>query len=268
MRDFVSNPPNMKNVKRVVIKVGTSTLAYPTGSLNLRRVERLVRVFADLHNSGKEIIFVTSGAVGVGAGLLGLSGKPSEIPVKQACAAVGQCSLMAIYDDEFLKYGLKTAQILVTRDVVSNETRNENVRNTLKQLLQFGVVPIINANDSISVEHLDFDENDTLSAYAAQFSGADLLVLLTDVDGLYDKNPATEGAKLIPFANKVTAEMLASAKEKGSALSSGGMLTKLEAAEISLKNKINTVIMNGNNPDKLYDLFDNKAICTIFSNDV
>jgi glutamate 5-kinase len=259
------NLSNAVNAERIVIKVGTSTLAYSTGHLNLQRVERLIRVFSDLHNSGKEIIFVTSGAVGVGARILGITGKPSEIPVKQACAAVGQCSLMTIYDNEFRKYGLHIAQILITRDVVSNKIRNENVKNTLKQLLHRGVIPVINANDSVSVEHLDFDENDTLAAYAAELAEADLLVLLTDVDGLYDKNPALDGAKLIPYANKVTAEMLASAKEKGSVLASGGMLTKLEAAEISLNNNITTVIMNGDDPDKLYGLFEGKAVCTMFS---
>lgn len=254
---------DLSNKKRVVIKVGTSTLAYPTGNLNIRRVEKLIRVFSDLKNSGREIIFVTSGAVGVGTGAMGLRERPADMPTRQACAAVGQCALMNIYSGEFAKYSHLTAQILMTRDVVSNPERKENVKNTLSRLLEAGILPIINANDSVSIEQLDFDENDTLSAVVAMLSGADLLVILTDVDGLYDKDPKLPGATLIREAGRVTDEMIAAAGDKGSALASGGMLTKLEAAVLAGADEIPTAIVKGDDPEILYDLFENKAVCTV-----
>ncbi|MBR4306057.1 MAG: glutamate 5-kinase [Ruminiclostridium sp.] len=253
--------------KRIVIKVGTNTLAHSTGNLNIRRVSKLIEVFSDLKNAGKEIIFVTSGAQGIGAARAGLRKKPTEIPQKQACAAIGQCELMHIYDREFQKHNHTVAQVLLTRDVISNKTRKKNVINTFKTLLDMGIVPIINANDTVSIKELDFDENDTLSAIVATLCEADLLVLLTDVDGLYDKNPSLPGAKHIPYVEKITAEMIASAKGTGSEFSSGGMLTKLEAANIAKENGIPTVIINGENPEILYDLFENKAICTAFAAD-
>ena len=253
---------------RIVIKAGTSTLAYPTGNINLRQVEALIRVFADLKNSGKDIVFVTSGAVAVGRGLLGKTEQPSCVTEKQAYAALGQIELMDIYKKEFVKYNHNVAQILMTRDVIANPERRANVTNTLKTLLDWGVVPVINANDSVSIEQLDFDENDTLSSVAAVLCEADLLVILTDVDGLYDSNPATNpDARLLPVVKKITSEMVASAGEKGSAASKGGMITKLEAAKIAMDSGIDTVIINGENPDILYDLFEGKAVCTVFTAD-
>lgn len=250
--------------KRVVIKVGTSTLAYKTGNINLRRTKRLIEALSDLKNAGHDVILVTSGAVGVGAGSLGLTQKPKEIPLKQACAAIGQSRLMSFYRSEFARYNHTVAQILATRDVFSNKTRRENIYNTMHTLLSMGVIPIINANDSVSVEQLDFDENDTLSALIAEVCEADLLVILTDVDGLYDKNPALPDAKFIPVVNRITDSMIASAGEKGSELASGGMLTKLEAAQIAGEANIPTAIIKGEDPDILYDLFENKAKCTLF----
>jgi glutamate 5-kinase len=188
---------------------------------------------------------------------------------KQAFAAIGQSELMNVYEQEFSKYHHKVAQILMTRDVISNPERRENVANTLNTLLSWKIVPIINANDSVSIEHLDFDENDTLSATAARLCNADLLVILTDVDGLYDKNPAVhKDAKLLPLVNKITYDMVNSAKEKGSEMSKGGMLTKLEAASIALEDNIDTVIVKGENPEILYDLFEGRATCTVFTNQV
>lgn len=251
--------------KRIVVKVGTSTLAYKTGNMNIRRVENLIKVFSDLINAGHEIIFVTSGAVGIGVGCAGLEKKPSDMPTKQACAAIGQSQLMSFYSSEFSKHNHTVAQILATRDVFSNQIRLENIFNTLHRLLEMGVVPIINANDSVSIEQLDFDENDTLSAMSAVVCGADLLVILTDVDGLYDKDPKLPDAKHIPLVKKVTDEMIAAAGEKGSELASGGMLTKIEAAVIASESNIPTVIIKGENPEILYDLFENKAICTLFN---
>jgi glutamate 5-kinase len=224
----------------------------------------LIRTFADLKNAGRDIVFVTSGAVAIGRGIMNTDSV--AIPAKQACAAIGQGELMNLYKQEFGKYNHKVAQILMTRDVIANPERRENVANTLSALLEWGVVPIINANDTVSIDELDFDENDTLSAIAAKLCGADLLVILTDVDGLYDKNPSTDtDAKLLPLVNKITAEMLAGAGEKGSAMSKGGMLTKLEAASIALGDNIDTVIINGENPEILYDLFDGGAVCTLFT---
>lgn len=250
--------------KRVVIKVGTSTLAYKTGNINLRRTKKLVQVLSDLKNSGHDVILVTSGAVGVGAASIGLAQKPREIPVKQACAAIGQSRLMSFYSTEFARYNHTVAQILATRDVFSNKTRRENIYNTMHTLLSMGIIPIINANDSVSVEQLDFDENDTLSALIAGVCEADLLLMLTDVDGLYDRNPSEPEAKLIPVVNRITDSMIAAAGEKGSELASGGMLTKIEAASIAGEQSIPSVIIQGENPEILYDLFENKAICTLF----
>ncbi len=250
--------------RRVVVKVGTSTLCYKTGNLNLRRVQKLVEVLSDLKNEGRDVIFVSSGAVGIGVGRAGLSARPQDMPTKQACAAIGQCELMNIYSREFLKYNHTVAQLLVTRDVISNKTRRENAFNTLHRLLELRVVPIINANDTVSIEQLDFDENDTLSALMAQLCEADLLIMLTDVDGLYDKNPSLPDAKHIPLVRKVTDEMIAAAGEKGSALASGGMLTKLEAACIAGEYDIPSVIIDGSRPENLYDLFEGNAKCTVF----
>ena len=170
--------------KRIVIKVGTSTLAHKTGNLNIRRVSKLLEGMSDIKNSGRDIVFVTSGAQGYGEAKAGLHTKPKDMPKKQACAAIGQCELMHIYDREFANYNHTVAQVLLTRDVISNKIRKENVINTFKTLLDMNIVPIINANDTVSIEELDFDENDTLSAIVATLCNADLLVILTDVDGL------------------------------------------------------------------------------------
>lgn len=249
---------------RIVIKVGSSNLTYKTGNLNLRRVAKLIEIFSDIKNSGKEVIFVTSGAIPVGVGKLGLTSRPSDFPTKQACAAIGQCELMSIYDREFSKFGHTIGQILLTRDVISNPERKKNVKNTFRRLLEMGTIPVINANDTVSISHLDFDENDTLSAMVAQLCEADLLVLLTDVDGLFDKNPSHPDAKLIPVIETITEEMISGAVGKGSEHSSGGMLTKLEAAQIATISGIDTVVINGNRLENIYDLLDNNVTCTLF----
>ncbi len=250
--------------KRVVIKVGTSTLTYKTGNINVRRVKKMIEVLSDLKNAGHDVILVSSGAVGVGVGCIGLQQRPSDMPTKQACAAVGQSQLMSFYSSEFSRFNHTVAQILATRDVFSNKIRRENIYNTMHTLLSMGIIPIVNANDSVSIEQLDFDENDTLSALTAEVCGADLLVILTDVDGLYDKNPSEPDAKLIPVVHKLTDEMIAAAGEKGSELASGGMITKLEAAVIAGEGGIPTVIIRGDDPEILYKLFDNEATCTLF----
>jgi len=250
--------------KIIVVKVGTSTLTYPGGGLNLRRVSALTRVLSDLKNSGIKPVLVTSGAVGLGANRLGLTEKPSETRKKQACAAIGQCELMNYYGAEFAKYNHTAAQVLLTRNVIANSTRRENAANTLAELLGMGVVPVINANDAVSVKYLDFDENDTLSAIAADLAKAELLIMLTDVDGLYDRNPADPEAKFIPLVRKITPEIISSAGGAGSAMASGGMLAKLEAAALALEKGIPSVIANGDNPSVLYDIIEGTAVCTAF----
>lgn len=256
--------PDLKDKKRIVIKVGSSTLAYPTGHLNIRKCRELIEVMSDLKNSGREIIFVTSGAQGVGAARAGLPKKPTDMPGKQACAAIGQSELMTFYSETFGKYNHKVAQILLTRDVISNKERHFNVVNTFNRLFEMGVIPIINANDAVSIKQLDFDENDTLSAIVASLCEADLLIMLTDVDGLYDGDPREEGSKLIPEVDKITPEIISLAKGAGSDLGSGGMLTKIEAAQIATEAGIDTIIIGNEDPSLLYELFEGEPRCTYF----
>ena len=255
----------LSKAKRVVIKIGTSTLTHKTGLLNIRRIENLVKVIADIKNSGKEIVLVTSGSVGVGVGKIGLGGKPDDIPTKQACAALGQCELMYVYDKHFSVYNHSVAQILLTRDIIVDCQRKSNVRNTFERLLSLGVVPVVNENDSVSTEEIEFGDNDTLSAIVATLVDADALVILTDIDGLYDKNPRThDDAKIIHTVNKITEEIKAAAGEKGSTLGTGGMITKVEAAQIALDAGITTVVANGEDPNLLYDIFEDKVVGTRF----
>ncbi len=255
-----------KKVKKmkIVIKVGTSTLCYKNGNLNLRRFSCFVRVLSDLKNSGHELVVVTSGAVGLGVGRLGLGARPKETALKQACAAVGQSELMRFYADEFGKFNHTVAQVLLTRDVVENAVRHENAINTFRTLLAQKVVPVVNANDTVSVEQLDFDENDTLSAVVATLCEAEMLMILTDVDGLYDKNPSEKDAKFIAKVGRVDEKIFAFCGKKGSELSSGGMVTKLQAVALAQKNGIKSVIINGENPEILYEYFAGQAKCTEF----
>lgn len=257
--------PNFANKKRVVVKVGSSSLAYPTGSLNIRKSRALVEVLADLKNSGREIVFVTSGAQAVGAAKGGFLEKPKDIPSKQACAAIGQSELMKFYSESFEQYNHKVAQLLLTRDVISNQTRRTNVINTFNKLFELSVIPIINANDVVSIKQLDFDENDTLSAIVATLCDADLLVMLTDVDGLYTGNPSQEGVEFISEVDKINSEIISYAQGTGSSLGSGGMLTKIEAAQIATEAGIDTVIIGNRDPKLLYELFESdNARCTWF----
>lgn len=258
--------PCFADRKRVVIKIGSSTLAYPeTGNLNIRKSRELVEVLADLKNSGKEIIFVTSGAQCVGAAKGGFLQKPKDTPSKQACAAIGQSELMKFYSESFEQYNHKVAQLLLTRDVISNETRRNNVINTFNKLFELNVIPIINANDVVSIKQLDFDENDTLSAIVATLCKADLLVILTDVDGLYDDDPSLPTSKLIPEVDRITPEIISMAQGSGGILGSGGMLTKIEAAQIATEAGIDTVIVGNKDPRILYQLFETEnAKCTFF----
>ena len=250
---------------RIVVKVGTSTLAHATGRLNIQRMERLCKVLSDLKNAGHEIILVSSGAIGMGVGKLNLSGRPADMPGKQAAAAVGQCELMYFYDKLFTEYNHIVAQLLLTGEDIRSEQRSRNVRNTLSRLLELGALPVINENDSIAVEEIVFGDNDTLSAMVAKLVNADALIILSDIDGLYSGNPREdESAYLIPVVEEITDELMSIAGTKGSTRGTGGMVTKLHAAQIAMDAGIDTVVMNGAQPEDIYRLLDGRQIGTYF----
>ncbi|MBR2651024.1 MAG: glutamate 5-kinase [Clostridia bacterium] len=250
---------------RIVIKVGTSNLTYKTGCLNIRHIERLVKVLSDIKNAGNEVILVSSGAIAMGVGKLHLPARPADIAGKQACAAVGQCELMYTYDKLFSDYNHTVAQILLTAPDLTSPDRHEKFENTVCRLLELGVLPIINENDTVATEEIEFGDNDTLGAKVAAAAGADLLVLLSDIDGLYSADPKTSPeATLIEEVFDVDDGIMALAGTKGSALSTGGMLTKLRAARIVTEAGCDMIIMNGDVPEKLYDAAEGKKIGTRF----
>ena len=258
---------NISDKKRIVIKLGTSTLAHKTGKLNIRRMTNLVRVISDLHNSGREIIMVSSGAVGLGAGKLGLPEKPKDTKTKQAVAAIGQCELMHVYDDMFAKYSVTVAQILLTKTIINNPSHCENFMNTVEKLVNMDVIPIVNENDTIAIDELELEigENDSLSALVAELSGADLLLILSDIDGLYTDDPRSNpDAEPIHVVEAITPKIEAMAGGAGTSLGTGGMSTKINAAKIATEAGIDMVIMNGRDPEKLYDLFEDAEIGTLF----
>lgn len=251
---------------RIVIKIGTSTLAYPTGHLNIRRVESLCKIMSDIKNAGNELILVSSGAIGMGIGKLGLRQRPDDIPTKQAAAAVGQCELMYIYDKLFSKYNHTVAQLLITGEDIENDTRHNNFSNTLHRLLCLGVIPIINENDTVATKEIVIGDNDTLAAIVAQSVGADKLILLSDIDGLYTSDPHNHpDAKLIPFVHKIDDALLNLAGCSAGNLGTGGMVTKLEAAKICLACGCDMIITNGDTPSHLYDILDGKSVGTTFT---
>lgn len=257
---------SISDKKRIVIKLGSSTLTHKTGRLNLRKMDSLIKVIADLHNSGKEIIMVSSGSIALGVGKLGFKERPTDTPSKQACASVGQCELMYMYDKLFDNYGITVSQILLTKATIENE-RQKNVENTFKRLLELNVIPIVNENDTVAIDELELEigENDSLSALVAKFCGADLLVILSDIDGLYSSDPhKSDNARLIPVVTEISAYIENIAGGAGSSLGTGGMATKINAGKIATENGIDMVIMNGDNPNNLYDLFDNKPVGTLF----
>ena len=258
---------------RIAVKVGTSTLAHSTGHLNIRHVEDLCKVLSDLKNAGNEVILISSGAIGMGMGKLSLSKRPDDMPTKQAAAAVGQCELMYTYDKLFSEYNHTVAQLLITSpDIAEGERteRGENFRNTVSRLLELGVLPIINENDTVATEEISVGDNDTLSALVARSCDADLLILLSDIDGLYTADPHKDkNAKLIEVVDEITPEIISMAGGKGSALGTGGMATKLKAAQICTKSGIDMIIANGNAPQILYDITEGKRVGTKFKgNDV
>lgn len=251
---------------RIVVKVGTSTLAHPTGRLNIRHVEQLVKVLSDLKNAGHEMILVSSGAIGMGVGKLHLKTRPEDMPGKQAAAAVGQCELMYTYDKLFGEYDHTVAQILLTGDDLDNAERRENFENTLYRLLELGALPIINENDTIATKEIAVGDNDTLAAIVSTCCKADLLVLLSDIDGLFTADPRIDkSAALIPLVEEITPEVIALAGGKGSSLGTGGMATKLQAARIATAAGTDMVIANGAKPEQLYDIAAGKAVGTRFA---
>ena len=256
----------LKDVKRLVVKVGTSTLTYDTGKTNIRRMHKLVSVLSDIVNSGIEVALVTSGAIGVGVGKLGLKERPKDTPGRQAAATVGQCELMFMYDKLFGEYGHTVGQLLITKSDVDSEERRKNLVNTFEKLFYYGAVPIVNENDSVAVDEIVYGDNDSLSAIVAKLVNADALIILTDIDGLYDDNPnENEDAKLIPQVDEITDELIAVAGGHGSRFSTGGMVTKLHAAQIAMDAGIDTIVMNGAAPENIYKALDGKQIGTFFT---
>lgn len=250
---------------RIVVKLGTSTLAHTTGHLNIRRVEEICKVISDIKNAGDEVIMVSSGAIGMGVGKLSLKTKPTDIPTKQAAAAVGQCELMYTYDKLFSEYNHTVAQLLMTGADLKNEERHKNFSNTLNRLLELDVIPIINENDTVATEEIVIGDNDTLAAIVAESIDADVLVLFSDIDGLYTADPhKNSDAKLIRTVREIDADVEALAGGKGTELGTGGMVTKITAAKICMACGCDMIITNGNNPASLYDVIEGKEVGTRF----
>ena len=240
----------IKDAQRIVVKVGTSTLTYDTGKVNLRRMDKLAQVISDLRNSGIEVALVTSAAIAVGVGKLGLPARPKDIPSRQAVATVGQCELMFMYDKLFSEYGNTIGQLLITRSDFESDERRANLSNSFEKLFEFGAIPVI---------------NDTLSAMVAKLVNADALIILSDIDGLYSGNPREdENAYLIPVVEEISDELMAIADTKGSTRGTGGMVTKLHAAQIATEAGIDTVVMNGAQPEDIYRLLDGRQTGTYF----
>lgn len=255
-----------KKAKRIVIKVGSSTLTYQNGKLNLRRIEKLCCVLSDLKNSGRQIVLVSSGAVSAGMGKLNMDHKPKTVEEKQAMASVGQGELMRIYEGFFAAYGSNIGQILLTRDIINNETGRKNAENTFEKLLEMNIIPIVNENDTVAFDEIKFGDNDTLSAYVALLCKADLLINMSDMDGFYDKDPRKNpDAKLIEKIKKVDAKLYDCASGAGTNVGTGGMVSKLHAAEIACPNGIAMMIVSGEKPEILYDILeDGKKYGTFF----
>ncbi len=257
----------VQNAHRIVVKIGTSTLTHDNGKLNLKRMECLVRVLSDLKNQGKEIVLVTSGAIGVGIGKMGLQKRPNTIREKQAVAAVGQSELMHLYGKFFSEYNHIVAQILLTKDILESAQRRKNTLNTFKTLMEMNVIPIVNENDTVSVEEIKctFGENDTLAAIVGKLIGADLLINLSDIDGLYDAEPKKNpDAKLIPVVEEINDSIKKLAGGKGTDRGSGGMVSKISAAEIACTAGVNMIIASGKDPRILYGILEGKQVGTLF----
>ncbi|MBE7089074.1 MAG: glutamate 5-kinase [Clostridiales bacterium] len=250
---------------RLVIKIGTSTLAHSSGRLNIRLVEELCKVISDLKNAGNEVIIVSSGAIGMGVSRLCLPSRPEDMPTKQAAAAVGQCELMYTYDKLFSEYNHTVAQILITGDDVKDKDRYAHFKNTIFRLLELGALPVINENDTVSTEEIAVGDNDTLAAIVSKSIRADLLVLLSDIDGLYSADPRKDkNAKLIPEVTAIDEDIIKIAGGSSTSLGTGGMATKIKAASICMENGIDMIIANGATPEVLYAVCEGKCVGTKF----
>jgi glutamate 5-kinase len=261
----------LRQARRIVVKVGTSTLTYENGKLNFTRIDRLAMILSDLLNQDKEVVLVTSGAIGVGVGKLKLKEKPQTVRGKQAVAAVGQCELMHIYSKFFAEYGHTVGQILLTRDVVEEEHTRQNVVNTFETLLEYGIVPIVNENDSVSIDEIEYGEkrvfgdNDTLSAIVAVLVRADLLIILSDIDGFFDGDPHKESdAHKLPIIREITPEIEKCAGGAGSRRGTGGMITKLAAAKLATDHGVDMVLANGAEPGNIISILEGKDVGTLF----
>ena len=262
------NRQELKNKKRIVVKIGTTSLTYQNGKLNLRRIGKLATVLSDLRNQGKEVILVSSGAIAVGSDRLSLTERPRDVRLKQAASAVGQAVLMQIYENFFTEYNQKIAQILLTKDVVDEPLRKQYARDTFFTLLNMGVIPIVNENDTVAIDELDitFSENDMLSAYVTCLTDSDLLILLSDNEGLYDDDPRQNpDAKLIEYVENITEDIVKIAGGSGTTFGTGGAAAKLAAARMVTEQGIDMVIALGQEPAILYDILDGHMVGTLFS---
>jgi len=255
----------LKKKKRIVVKIGTSSLTFPNGKINYQRIERLVRVLSEIQADGRQVILVSSGAVAVGSGRMGIDHKPESLVEKQALAAIGQAELIKIYQKFFDEHNQLTAQVLLTRDAITSSQRRQNARTTLFTLLQMKIVPIINENDAVSTEEIEFGDNDTLSAYVAELVDADLLILLSDIDGLYSADPKDDPkASIISKVYDISPAIEALAKGSGTSFATGGMATKIAAAKICMESSIDMIIANGAVPGIIHELLKGELIGTFF----
>jgi glutamate 5-kinase len=258
----------LKEKKKIVVKVGTSLLAYDNGKINLQRMEKLARVLADLHNSGKEVILVSSGAVAVGVGMIGMEKRPNDLVQKQALAAIGQVGLIRLYQKFFDEYNKTVAQVLLTRDGIENSLRRKNARNTLHQLLRMGIIPVVNENDTVSTDEIEFGDNDTLSAAVATLVHADLLLILTNTDGVFTADPHTHNsAQKVPKVMNAKDDLKDIDLRGSSKMGSGGMASKIAAAELCREHNVDVVIADGNDPATILDVLAGKDLGTFFVSD-
>jgi glutamate 5-kinase len=259
------------NNKRIVVKVGTSTLCHGGNGMNFRNIEKLARTLSDIRNGGREVVLVSSGAIGAGTSRMQMKKRPEEIRAKQAIAAIGQCELMHIYDKLFGEYGVPVGQILLSKDDVEHPTVRDNLTGTFEALLEMGAIPVVNENDSVCIEEIEsehkvFGDNDTLSAMVARLIHADLLVILTDIDGMYDANPLQNmDAKLLFKVNPFDERLDAMVGGAGSEFGTGGMATKLAAARLAAQAGIDTVVTNGAVPENLYTIIEHGGVGTLFT---
>ncbi len=260
---------NLKDKKRIVIKVGSSSLVHQeTGELDLVKVEKMIRIISDIKNQGKDVVLVSSGAISVGRKILGLAKRPEVLSMIQACAALGQGELMMLYQKLFMEYNHKAAQVLLTFDVITSDERRKNAENTLKQLLDLDIIPIVNENDTVATEEIEFGDNDTLSAIVSTLIGADLLVLLTDIDGFYTDDPRKNPkAKRISVIDKIDDSLKDMAKGTVTRFGTGGMYTKIAAAQIATHSGADTVIVESTDMEIIHRLMQGEDVGTIFLTD-